>query len=1143
MSGTTGTFSGDVNYLYSIGTLRTLWAGGYGGAVQLVADNATSARYSRIGIVDSTGTWAGGMTINNDYSANFTGSVAMSALTATTGGFSGNITSSVTNGNFFVASGATTNPVYMQLTNTSAGGIFGITGTSATGVFTGGTAYSTAIGTTNNTVFHIGTNNIVRLTIDSSGNVIIPDLSGSGNRCVYADSTGQINVKGFDCGSASGGDNLGDHTATQNILLGSNWLSSDGGNEGIRIDASGNVGVGTGTMLAPLTVSDTSGIGLDAIRVTSASHARIGLTSSAVNGDTWTTYSADDGSYQLYNQDASVYALFSKPSTGTGIFMNGSGDVGIGTTTPSAQLHINGTGEIRQQRFGGVVANTWYRANGTEGSPTVMASGDNIYQGIGYGYDGAAYRQAAYMQFAIDGTPGSSDMPGRIQFFTTPDGSATPAERMRIDNAGNVGIGTTAPTSLLHVSTATSVSASQTFAQFGRTTGANNGIGDFIGIGPSAVTNIGAVYRTTGSWGLEFQTNGTTTQMRIDNVGNVGIGTTGPGAKLDIANTVQASERIRLSGQEFYGPGQTDTNGVSFLMGVNRSNNRQLWIADSAATAVNTTNGTIWMSANTNGGIIGARATNGTTNMNLALQPDGGNVGIGTTAPNSLLVVEKSQNTDTTMQIINTNGGTAASPRLDLVENASHYLTLNALSQTYSGTFHGITAAKLSTIFDNSAAGFTNGLLIGTSQAVPLYFTTSSTERMRITGTGNVGIGTTSPLYKLHVQAAGTSAGSLEVVSAFRKSSAGGGELAFRVHDSLVDILSTYETTAANIDMSFSTTLSNASQPERMRIQASTGNVGIGTTSPETLLHIVGVGGTYFTIGSSASNASDRGLRFDNSAEAAVAYITVNPNTAGTDTLMNFYVGGGSGADIKLSLLDNSTVRFNQYGAGTLVTDSSGNITASSDERLKDTQGQFTKGLEAIRGLNPILYKWNTLSGMEMTDTYTGFSAQNVRDFIPEAVSTDSRGYYTLQDRPIMATAINAIKELDIKVQSLPTFENPTLASKVADFLRGIAEQGIAIVDSVRTNNVETKNIQTDTLCVGEVCVSQEVFLQMVQQSGNSSTPTPEEEPQPAEPTCSDGIQNQDETGIDEGGVCTPTPEPAPEPTPEPEPTPPSETP
>ena len=45
-------------------------------------------------------------------------------------------------------------------------------------------------------------------------------------------------------GSASA-DNLGDHTAIQNIQLNGNWLSNDGDNEGIVIDNSGNIGIGT----------------------------------------------------------------------------------------------------------------------------------------------------------------------------------------------------------------------------------------------------------------------------------------------------------------------------------------------------------------------------------------------------------------------------------------------------------------------------------------------------------------------------------------------------------------------------------------------------------------------------------------------------------------------------------------------------------------------------------------------------------------------------------------------------------------------------------------------------------------------------------------------------------------------------------
>src|SRR5690606_5449457 len=49
------------------------------------------------------------------------------------------------------------------------------------------------------------------------------------------------------------------------------------------------------------------------------------------------------------------------------------------------------------------------------------------------------------------GTPGVNDMPGRIQFSTTPDGSSTPLERLRITNSGNIGIGTTSPYATLSV--------------------------------------------------------------------------------------------------------------------------------------------------------------------------------------------------------------------------------------------------------------------------------------------------------------------------------------------------------------------------------------------------------------------------------------------------------------------------------------------------------------------------------------------------------------------------------------------------------------------------------------------------------------------------------------------------------------------
>lgn len=67
------------------------------------------------------------------------------------------------------------------------------------------------------------------------------------------------------------------------------------------------------------------------------------------------------------------------------------------------------------------------------------------------GADGSNLFSAARINGAIDSSPGSNDMPGRLEFLTTPSGSINPLERMRITNQGRVGIGTTSPGRLLHV--------------------------------------------------------------------------------------------------------------------------------------------------------------------------------------------------------------------------------------------------------------------------------------------------------------------------------------------------------------------------------------------------------------------------------------------------------------------------------------------------------------------------------------------------------------------------------------------------------------------------------------------------------------------------------------------------------------------
>jgi hypothetical protein len=85
------------------------------------------------------------------------------------------------------------------------------------------------------------------------------------------------------------------------------------------------------------------------------------------------------------------------------------------------------------------------------GLSTIVVSGDQVGQISFQGADGTQLVEAARIAAAVDGTPGASDMPGRLVFSTTADGAASPTERLRITSAGLVGIGTTSPGSELHV--------------------------------------------------------------------------------------------------------------------------------------------------------------------------------------------------------------------------------------------------------------------------------------------------------------------------------------------------------------------------------------------------------------------------------------------------------------------------------------------------------------------------------------------------------------------------------------------------------------------------------------------------------------------------------------------------------------------
>jgi hypothetical protein len=117
------------------------------------------------------------------------------------------------------------------------------------------------------------------------------------------------------------------------------------------------------------------------------------------------------------------------------VLISGQPRVGIVQNTFSTGDHLWLVG-IGNHAAGVAILGAKTRSTATDAA-TIVQDGDQLMTLIAVGSDGAGrYRPAAYISMYVDGTPGSADMPGRMLFATTADGSASPTERLRIDATG-----------------------------------------------------------------------------------------------------------------------------------------------------------------------------------------------------------------------------------------------------------------------------------------------------------------------------------------------------------------------------------------------------------------------------------------------------------------------------------------------------------------------------------------------------------------------------------------------------------------------------------------------------------------------------------------------------------------------------------
>lgn len=171
---------------------------------------------------------------------------------------------------------------------------------------------------------------------------------------------------------------------------------------------------------------------------------------------TCTQPSYNDLSGYLYNASGWIY-------NGSVIRNIDNTKVGIGTSNPLTSLHVsdnkgsNSTTPIRGIMISEHVDSAsagllmFYRSRGTETLPTSIVNADFVGSLQFFGHDGTSYHRSGQIATYVDGTVSNGTVPMSLLFYTSATNSTGLSIRMAIKPNGNIGIGTTTPSALLHL--------------------------------------------------------------------------------------------------------------------------------------------------------------------------------------------------------------------------------------------------------------------------------------------------------------------------------------------------------------------------------------------------------------------------------------------------------------------------------------------------------------------------------------------------------------------------------------------------------------------------------------------------------------------------------------------------------------------
>ena len=787
-----------------------------------------------------------------------------------------------------------------------------------------------------NTLFYAGSAKLATTAtgIDVTGAVTV-DTSSVGGFKVTNEATSGVRLTAY-----QGSTNSNVRTAyvdSQEFVVSTGAPTGTTVTERFRIDSSGNVGIGTSSPVGRLDVSGGADGTIGSITL--------------AQGNTTSKVAKIYGTSVNTNEKGIRFNTFHYGDVDA-VTITSNGNVGIGTSSPNDKVDISGsTGD-------------GYRL--TDGTHT------GVYRSI----SGGTILKTASNHALLFGT--------------------NDTERMRIDASGNVGIGASSPVSISGYTITTLNNSSSGSALYLQQAAATKG---------RVITTANELtIDTTAAIPLVFGTNNTE-RMRIDSSGDVGIGTDSPDTSLHISEASSATATVRLE--------STDTTlQTDQAVGV-------IEFEHNDSSGVPGVPVKIGAYAENNHGSVGLRFYTGignTAEERVRVDHDG-NVGIGTSAPTHNLSI----------------GGVYQSVNTDLI-------SITDTATIYRGTPDGTGFEHAKILSGRDASTFTYGSFLSFyTEGKNSGTTDTSTERMRIDSSGNVGIGVTSPQGPLHVygseyayigpNVAGVtpdsatggiaigwnkSSGQGESIIAFNKGAGATGGLVFANNDG-----GTYNE-RMRIDSSGNLILSGNGGSTSNSVDISyNGSSGQGSFNADS-----NSGNTFLTFGTSSSGSLAERMRLDDSGNLMVG-------TAGTPNGTSVYGSGffNTGASGLVQWLSGtstattvSVARFYNPNGNVGSIQLNGSATSyvtSSDQRLKDNIVDAPSASDDIDAIQVRSFDWKA----DGSHQKYGMVAQELQSVAPEAVSTpeDSEEMMGVDYSKLVPMLVKEIQSLRARVAQLET--------------------------------------------------------------------------------------------------------------------------